>query len=80
MYIVDKIVFGILGCLLLVFVAFFAVGLFLFVTRGVGFVQQNRSTYDVKEFIKEEGGCIYYISTWGYEAKTCGDYSVKKIK
>uniref|UniRef100_A0A6H1ZF82 Uncharacterized protein n=2 Tax=viral metagenome TaxID=1070528 RepID=A0A6H1ZF82_9ZZZZ len=43
-----------------------------------GWVWQNRHGTAVKEFIKEEDNCIYFIDVWDREVKTCGIYQIEK--
>jgi len=43
-----------------------------------GWVWQDRHGTAVKDFIKEEDNCIYFIDVWDRDIKTCGTYQIEK--
>lgn len=47
-------------------------------SNGIGWVWQDRHGDAVKEFIKEENGCVYFIDVYDSEMKACGNYVIKK--
>lgn len=62
-------------------ITFIVLGVDLFKTtkNGVGWVWQDRNGVAVKQFLREENGCIYFIDVWDNEGKTCGTYRVENF-
>jgi len=73
---------GFIEIILLVFVLFliFIIGVDFCMTikNGIGWVWQGRKGTAVKEFIKEENDCVYFIDVWDNKNKACGIYQIKK--
>lgn len=78
----SGIIFGLVVVIGICFVTvvLFALGADLFMTMKncVGWVHQDNHGTAVKQFIKEEDGCVYYIDVWGRDSKACGSYVVEK--
>lgn len=72
---VLEIVMVILGIIILLVFAAFFVDFYMSITNGrAGWVWQDRNGTAVKQFLKEENGCIYFIDHLNNESKTCGSY------
>ena len=52
----------------------------LTIKNGIGYVSQDTKRTAIKEIIKEEDGCVYWVGVWGEDGKTCGSYSIELLK
>ena len=83
-----KIFFAIIGSTIaLIFISFIILVLIAFgmdfyksVFHGKGHISQDRNGRAIKELIKEENGCAYYIDVWNNQGKTCGAYDLQMYK
>lgn len=75
---VEKGIILVLG--LFILILFLALGMYLDKTlkHGVGWVWQDKKGSVVKQFLKEEDGCVLYINVWDKQSKACGSYVIEK--
>ena len=77
MKIIIIIIFGII---ILFLISILLSDFYFTMKYAKGWVSQGRSGTAIKEFIKEEDGCVYFVDVWDTKVKTCGDYEIKLYK
>jgi hypothetical protein len=75
---IEKIFFIIFSFLLGLTLFAIIIELYKIEKYSIGWVWVERKGTAVKEFIKEEDKCIYFIDVWNNNVKTCGIYQIKK--
>lgn len=68
-----------IGLILLVVITL-GINFYKSVSDGNGWISQGRNGRAIRELIKEENGCAYYIDVWGIQGKTCGAYDLRMDK
>lgn len=85
---IMKIFFTVIGsvialiCIGFILLVVIALGMDFYksISSGNGWISQDRNGRAIKELIKEENGCAYYIDVWENQGKTCGAYDLRMYK
>lgn len=76
--VIEGFILFILGAFILLIVVVLGADFTKTMQNSVGWVYQANHGTAVKEFQKEEDGCVYYIDVWDNSGKTCGVYEIQK--
>lgn len=69
----------VMGLILFILIGALGTDFYKTMKYSVGWVWVERKGTAVKEFIKEEDSCVYFIDVWDKEVKTCGIYQIEKL-